>query len=686
MSDFDLVFSESPATSGDLVFGETDTSGTLVQITGAFEPLGVSFQILPSVNATITGAFQPLTASVQMNGTPVVVITGAFEPLAASVWIGDITPAQITGTFDPLTASVFISPAVRAEITGTFPMLTAAVNAVYSSNTARPTVNHSGAKWQSAGPLEAGASVGQESARKAPEGWDAFWQRATGSHEIFTHVLPYSLLPQPVPLSSPFEGGTALSDGVAISHQDAMRTRLGMTGVFENAVPIGRGTQFKHQDGDHSKRTSRTMRHQDARPLRVQRSGSMQSAVAFLFARESWFQDGVPPPPGISIIPPPVVPPPTTCYTPNTNLVFSNLWSGLSDLVFICDNYTPFPPGQTVVVPVKRVYIVLNSVSLFRASDDEPVPVFSMSLSLDVDSWTWSFSAALPNVALNLVKPTNSEITELRAFVNGTEFRVLAESVSRSRAFGQTSISVSGRGFNAALDAPYAATQSFVNTQERTAQQLMADVLTVNTISLDWAINWELEDWLVPAGVFNHQGTYISALNTIAGAAGGFLLPHPSSKSFTVKHRYPVKPWDWATATPDFELPASIVTQEGTEWVDKARYNRVYVSGQSVGVLGRITREGTAGDVLAQLVTDPLITEGAAARQRGTAILSDVGMQAHVTLRLPVLAETGILRPGHMIDYVDGLVTRRGIVRSTQVAVQGSANVWQSIGVETHDV
>lgn len=661
MSDFDLVFSQEPNTSGDLVFGETDVSNRLAQITGTFTPLTASFSLLPGRVANITGSFAPLTASLQIRG---------------------VTHAQITGSFAPLMAAVVIAPTVIANITGSFPVMTATVNAVYSSNTDRPTVGQSGVMWQPAAQLETGAGVTQESTRKAPEGWAAFWQRAMGVPAVIAQPLPYTMQAQPVRRVSSFQGGTPLSDTASILHQDATRTPVPLGSTFQHAVPARTETQFRHQDGDHRKRASRTTLYQDARAIIIGPSGRMQSAVAFLFARESLFQDGVPPPPGISGYVVPVAPP----IQFSADLLFQDAWTGLADLVFISDTATPILPGQTVAVPIKRVYIVLNSVSLFRASDDEPVPVFSMSLSLDVDSWTWGFSASLPNVALGLVKPTNSEITELRAFVNGTEFRVLAESVARSRAFGQASISVSGRGVNAALDAPYAATQNFANAQERTAQQLMADVLTINNVSMGWNINWELEDWLVPTGVFNHQGTYISALNTIAGAAGGFLLPHPSTKSFTVKHRYPVKPWDWATATPDFTLPASVAAQEGVEWVDKARYNRVYVSGQGVGVLGRITRQGTAGDMLAQLVTDPLITEGAAARQRGQAVLSDVGLQAHVTLRLPVLAETGILRPGHMIDYVDGLVTRRGIVRSTQVAVQGAANVWQSIGVETHDV
>jgi len=645
MSDTDLVFELGPNTTGDLLFGETDVTGDVL--------------------AQIAGSFQPLSVAILIGQTRYVTVAGSFAPLAASIQLTGLTPATVVGSFAPLSVTV---------------------DAVYSSNTARPTVGQTTTPWQSAAPYETGVGVGHQDPTPAPVGWVAFWQRALGVQGVITHPLPHVLEPLPVRLLSVFESGTQVSDLTEFSHQEATRSPLALNGLFQNATPVRRSTLFRHQDGNRVKRASRTTRYQEARALRVRRAGAMQSAVPFLFFRDSRFQDGIPPPAGISLIAPPVVPPPNTCYTPNKNLVFSDLWTGFGDLIFICDNYAPTPPGETVVVPVKRVYIVLNSVSLYRVSDDEPVPVFSMSLSLDVDSWTWSFNAALPSGALALVKPTGSTITELKVFVNGTEFRVLAESVSRSRAFGQTSINVSGRGYNASLDAPYAPTQSFTNTQERTAQQLMADVLTLNNVPLDWTINWELEDWLVPAGVFNHQGTYISALNSIAGAAGGFLLPHPSTKSFTVKHRYPVKPWEWATATPDFSLPANVVTQEGIEWVDKAPYNRVYVSGQSVGVLGRITRQGTAGDVLAQLVTDPLITEGAAARQRGTAILSDVGMQAHVTLRLPVLAETGVLRPGHMIDYVDGLITRRGIVRSTQVAMQGVTNVWQSVGVETHDV
>ena len=77
------------------------------------------------------------------------------------------------------------------------------------------------------------------------------------------------------------------------------------------------------------------------------------------------------------------------------------------------------------------------------------------------------------------------------------------------------------------------------------------------------------EDWNVPAGVFNHQGTYISALATLAKGAGAYLLPHPSDKSFEVKPRYPIAPWDWGAVTPDIVLPANVVSRESIRWLEK---------------------------------------------------------------------------------------------------------------------
>ena len=62
---------------------------------------------------------------------------------------------------------------------------------------------------------------------------------------------------------------------------------------------------------------------------------------------------------------------------------------------------------------------------------------------------------------------------------------------------------------------------------------------------------------------------------------------------------------------------------------------------------------------------------------------SDTGRQIDVSLRLPVLVETGIIVPGAFVDYQDAGVSHRGLVRSTQVQV-GMPEVWQTLGVQTY--
>lgn len=369
----------------------------------------------------------------------------------------------------------------------------------------------------------------------------------------------------------------------------------------------------------------------------------------------------------------------TPCYVPAPGgavaLRFARQMDGLTRLIFTCNH-----AGFTVRVPVQRVYMITNVTTLLRVEGGVAIPCFGLTLSLDVDSWAWGFSASLPADSLALIEPNVAgEPVELEATVNGTAFRLVAESLSRERSFGQAAVRVQGRGKTAVLDAPYSPPISFGNPGGAlTSQQLVDQALPAG-----WTAAWGLTAWSVPAGVWSHLGTPMTAALTVAAAGGGYVQPHATLNQIRVLPRYPTAPWDWAAVTPDFELPSAVVTRESIDWVEKPRYNRVYVSGTTAGVLGRVTRTGTAGDVVALVVTDPLITHADAARQRGLRVLADGGRQANVRLRLPVLEVTGIILPGNFVRYVDGAVTRRGIVRSVSVET-GRAETWQTLGVETH--
>jgi hypothetical protein len=345
----------------------------------------------------------------------------------------------------------------------------------------------------------------------------------------------------------------------------------------------------------------------------------------------------------------------------------------------------PTETGEgALVIPIQRTYIVINDISLERVSDSLNLPATSISLSIDADTWTWGFNASLPASALDDVIGTPGAPVELAANINGTEFRLLVERITRSRSFGRNTINLSGRGIAALLDAPYAAPASLYSAAAITAQQAAENAITLAGLPAGWALNWQLTDWLLPAGLWSHQGTPMSAVNRIAAAAGGYVQADPLAQTLHILPRYPLAPWAWSGATIDYEIPSAIAVTEGIEWTDNPDYDVVYVSGEAGGVLGRILRTGEAGTRPAQMVTDNLITHADAARQRGLSILGTAGRTANISLSMPILTASGIIKPGAMIEYTDGSTTRIGIARGVSITA-GQPTVRQTVEIECHE-
>ena len=614
-----------------------------------------------------------------------ITVQGRLPELAAQVVF--IPPSKLTfvGSLPELSGQVTVRLGQPVAVLAVLPGLTVSVEAAYESNTSRPTVAVQHSPWAQCQRTEHGSSQPQQIARQAAQGWQAQGSAAQPMVHGVHHRLPPVQQALPRGVADRFERGNARGRVVGFAHDQGRAVSPPIDSRFAAAWALRHRVALLYQEATRIRSHNPRSVWQNARAVGLRHGSTMDTATALWRHWAPRYQAARRPPPGRShrVLPEP--PPPSSCYSPSAQLLFAARAAFDARLLFVCEDVTgPIPDGNTVRVPVRRVYFVINTVTLHRLPDGLPVPVFNLSLSLDAASWTWGFEAQLPAKAEALVAPGSaSGPVELVASVNGTPFRVLAESISRERVFGDASIRISGRGRNAVLAAPYAPVMTFQQPQARTARQLMDDVLTVNGVPMGWNIDWGLTDWNVPAGVFARQGTWIEALSSIASAVGGYLIPHPSDQSICVRHRYPTAPWAWNTVTPDFVLPVDAVARESLRWVEKPAYNRVFVSGQDVGVLGQVTRAGTAGEVLAPMVVDTLITEAAAARQRGLAVLADTGQQIEVTLRLPVLAETGIIEPGAFVEYQDGNVTRLGIVRSTQVEA-GMPEVWQTLGVQSH--
>lgn len=495
-----------------------------------------------------------------------------------------------------------------------------------------------GAAFQDAAPAACGlAGVFQASAPMFADA-AASWQDAASSHQV---------------LASRFGEAQATSAHVGGRWQDTIRYLRAVTTAAQEAV---------------------------ARAMAIrQHAGPAQQ---ILLRQAGRWQDAWGPRPGRTAV---VVPPTPGRYIPPpgnaVDLLFDTLLTRSTHLIFGRDgSVVPAP----ILVPVLEAYYVFNTVTLARADSGVEIPARGLAVGISRDGPHWTWSAVIPGGARALVA-RNPDPVELIAVVNGLEMRLLAENSERDRRHGADWLRVSGRSRSAWLSEQYAPKEARSNLTALNAQQLADAVLTVNGVSIGWTLDWQIVDWLVPAGAWSHYGTCMEALARLAEAGGGYLQADPAAQRIAVLPHYPALPWHWPSATPDIVLPEDIVEVERTLTADQPEYNAVYVVGQNAaGRCDRVLRAGSAADRVAPQVVDALATDPIMTRARGSTVLASGGAQSRISLRLPVLPETGLILPGRMIEYSAEGVTRRGMTRSLQ-GEWSHPELWQTVEIEVRD-
>lgn len=645
----------------DLRFGEPAASTGVVGSLSAVLPAAV----LPAVTLLAAGGSRRGVVGTLASALPAPAIPaltfaaeeyvertlGALAATLPSPTLPALVIASASITYDPALPDA-VGPGILARHVAVRDEQAALV---LGQQAMRPARTSAAARAQQATPLVAGAGIGQQQMTAASR---ASVQRAR-------HGIP-------------------LGHGYVVSHADTLRLRRTCIASAQHGVSLGGGVRAGHQERIRTRRRLRADQQQGAAvraTAAVRAQQARQTATPLYMGHQhaaqlpvGWWQATYPWPE-----------PPLDPNAPSSpvRMRFCRLADGSAALVFGC---RPLTPGAVVTVPILGAYVVLNDFSLTRVDTGQPVEVEEFSATLDADSWTWGWSASLHAALMPLVRsPALDEHVELLATLNGTPVRLVVERMARDRRFAASRLRISGRGRAAWLAAPHAPVEARYNTAARTAQQLLADALTINGVSIGWAVDWRLTDWLVPAGAWSHQGTYMDAAMRIAEAGGGYVQAHDTEQRLIVLPRYPAAPWHWATQTPDIDLPEDACEVEGIEWQDRPAYDAVWVHGGESGRRDRIRRAGTAADRTAPTIVDALATAPEMTRQRGLAALGDTGRQAHISLRLPVLPETGIIVPGKLIRYTESGVSRVGLSRSVQVDHR-FPELWQTIRIETHEV
>lgn len=265
----------------------------------------------------------------------------------------------------------------------------------------------------------------------------------------------------------------------------------------------------------------------------------------------------------------------------------------------------------------RRSYSMLHDISLVRLPDRLPIAASRLGFAKTADSPHLSFTATLEGqAALDAVKPVDESPVILEASVDGQVVQVVLDPPRKTARFAQPSRTITGRGLTWLLGKPYLMPTNRTSSDDASIQQL-----ALAELPFGWSLSWspDLPDHTVPEGAWSaRQMTPIQAIERLAKSVGGIVDPALAAQSMSIKPRYAVMPWDYDLATPAMVIPEVAIIELEEEYAPALYANAVYCYGGPVGgVMGRVYREGTAGDRQLPPVQDDLLTHTDAAYSRG---------------------------------------------------------------------
>lgn len=612
-------------------------------------------------------------------GPPNILIFG--EPDAPSSG-GAVARGSIPLPTFMLAGQVSATPPPRAHASGAIPLPVFMLAGVarYDSATHRPLVGKVSSGWQVAAPASAAVMARHQVAERGSVGRVSRWQRAEVKAGVAASVWQDSGRARNT-VTVRHQAAGSLSASTAVRWQEAGRARNAARSTWQAARQLApTPLSVRYQEANRLRRAVHSG-WQEAGSL-VRRHGEGFGAAQLV--ERGWiarWQSAMAPMPGRSVIVPPEVDP---CYLPDTLLVFREKQKYSTKLVFICERHGTTPPGQApLVIPFLRVYMTTHHLEAVLLPTLERVPLEDVAIEAAAGMPHWKLTATGPLGLMDFF-PINSPPRLVRVTVDGMPWVFAVSAPGRSRIPGQRRARIVGRSVTALAGASNIADRTWLNNAPATAQQVVIEALQSTGISVDW----QIPDWLLPAGTWSFQGKPLAAAVRVAEAVGAVLQSHPTEPTLQFLPRYKSLPWEWdeSWVTPDVSIASAAIAADDYEIDEQPQWEAVYVFGAAQGVGRRIVRDGSAGIILAPQVVDGLITDHVAAVERGRSILGAGGTQALVSVSLPILTGgtlPGVLRVNQLKETVEPSETWRGMVRGVSLRA-GPEEVRQAVQVERH--
>lgn len=324
------------------------------------------------------------------------------------------------------------------------------------------------------------------------------------------------------------------------------------------------------------------------------------------------------------------------CKDPNNknpiNLVFGDVCSSANN------DYS---------IPEKGVYIVKNEVEIFRTDDGRIIKAFNVEIGSNSKEYLWSGSLSLPISELEKI----ADKPEIEININQLKFTVDVNDIDTKKSFnsGIVDIAVSSttnklktiKSHNVGHDASSIAIMS---------AQLSRDDLETGFVFL----NKDGEDWIIPSGVIDYSDTTaLDVINSIALSVGDVVISHAHKKEIMMKTKYPA-------GQPVYSVPVGKLFDWGTNEAESIKYNAVVATGENEGVTAVVRKEGTAGEKIAPMIVNKLITAENAARRAAINTIYNtddcsVNIETESVLfkEAPMIYPRDIVRVGSDIGWVD---------------------------------
>lgn len=302
----------------------------------------------------------------------------------------------------------------------------------------------------------------------------------------------------------------------------------------------------------------------------------------------------------------------------------------------------------TIITPVKDTYTVETIISCETYPELLPINIASASVKMDVDSWGHDISLELMT-ASDAIALSDFKVFQL--IINGTVFRGVVMDIKKNETFNGVRYNATCHSLATLLTSPF---QDAKNYSQGSSALSIAQLVN-QELPVGWSTIWDIDnnahDALMPGyGYHYNQKTPLESMMFIANGIGATISCDIASQVLNISPRYPINTWNFWNAVPYCTLPRSIILSHDVSLTRSPLWEKVICVGTKVGVQVGVTKSGTSGGILKEVVSHDMIVSSSVASEVGRMSLCGRGKHRMHTVAMPLLDTPGILRPKMLVE------------------------------------